>query len=679
MRQATIKNIGKHGRPDHLDHHANRCSTAMMTGLLLVIALLLPQPTSAFVVSRSSMSRNGGASSPIILHGDKSSSSSRDFLKSRPTGRNVTSSTSLYVSTSTDSILRGDASFPSSSSSSTAASPSAADQARFRSAATTDLVQQRKQQQKVKINDGSTTTAETASFLDGILSGFWGPRIVLGAIACFYATNFPQIQTNWPKRASSTSLYVSTSTDSILRGDASFPSSSSSSSSTASPSAADQARFRSAATTDLVQQRKQQQRVKINDGSTTAATTTAKDASSFLDGILSGFWGPRIVLGAIACFYATNFPLGTIMADAMPSPAAVTSARMVLAAMVMSPFIRNLDPSLRLPAIFTGCCTAIGYITQSMALVDTNPATVSFLGSATVLVCPFLSWAIDKKPMSWKDAPQTWMAAILCLMGVACLELIGAGSESSGGLFHGGAGDGLALLQAVGFGTQVYLSERMVADKPDQALPVTATLIATAAFLSGIWCVADGWMWTMPAIEWQSYALPGLFFAAPDTPLHMAAMAILWTGFVSTALSFFVEMNALSRVPSSQAAVILATEPMWAALFAAGLLGETFGTKDVVGGVLMVGACIVSGMKAQDVHKLFSRDHDGVVGEAEQELEMKCCYRWDDEESQKRKEKENNSMRIPPPNETNPTDNRNRTHMNASTKNIYDEEQDNNT
>mmetsp|Transcript_10782 Transcript_10782/g.30889 ORF Transcript_10782/g.30889 Transcript_10782/m.30889 type:complete len:96 (+) Transcript_10782:70-357(+) len=58
---------------------------------------------------------------------------------------------------------------------------------------------------------------------------------------------------------------------------------------------------------------------------------------------------------------------------------------------------------------------------------------------------------------------------------------------------------------------------------------------------------------------------------------------------------------------------------------------------------------------------------------------MKCCYRWDDEESQKRKEKENNSMRIPPPNETNPTDNRNRTHMNASTKNIYDEEQDNNT
>jgi drug/metabolite transporter (DMT)-like permease len=323
---------------------------------------------------------------------------------------------------------------------------------------------------------------------------------------------------------------------------------------------------------------------------------------SFLDNILSGYLGPRVVLAAVACVYGTNFPLGSIMADALPAPA-VTSARMLIAALAMSPFVFRLEPALRRPAILTGCFTSMGYISQSLALVDTSPATVSFLGSAIVLVCPFLEWAIDKKPMSIQDAPQTWLAATLCLGGVGILELWNPAASGGGSVSASiGIGDLLALLQAVGFGTQVYLSEKMVRDQPDQALPVTATLVATTAFISCLWCLADGWM-THPG--WEAFTLPNLFF---EPSQRTVAMAVAWTALVSTALSFFIEMSALARVPSAEAAVIVSTEPMWAALFAAALLGESFGMNDYVGGSLIVLACLANTLKPSDFDRVFGKE-----------------------------------------------------------------------
>ena len=325
-----------------------------------------------------------------------------------------------------------------------------------------------------------------------------------------------------------------------------------------------------------------------------------QEESSALDRVLSGYLGPRLVLAAISCFYGTNFPLGAIMADAFPSPSAATAARMVIASIALSPFVTKLDKDLRMPAIMIGGFTAMGYITQSIALVDTSPATVSFLGAATVLVCPFLEWAVDKKPMSIRDAPQTWLAATLCLLGVGILELLNPAVTASGAnpFAELGMGDALALLQAVGFGTQIYLSEKLVRDKPDQALPVVSTLIATTAFLSSLWCLADGWM---TVDGWQAFTLPQLFF---EPSLRTAAGAVVWTGLVSTALNFNVEMAALIRVPPSEATVILATEPMWAALFAALFLGESFGANDYIGGALIVMACLATALKPKDFEAL---------------------------------------------------------------------------
>ena len=88
--------------------------------------------------------------------------------------------------------------------------------------------------------------------------------------------------------------------------------------------------------------------------------------------------------------------------------------------------------------------------------------------------------------------------------------------------------------------------------------------------------------------------------------IYSQALAVAWTGILSTAINFCIEITGLGRVPSSEASVILATEPLWASLFAALLFHEQFGTSDYVGGALMISACLVNTLRPSDFDRLLS-------------------------------------------------------------------------
>lgn len=308
---------------------------------------------------------------------------------------------------------------------------------------------------------------------------------------------------------------------------------------------------------------------------------------------------PRALLLICSVLYGTNFPLGRLMNDALPASAA-TSTRMMLASVALSPFLFQLKPSLRKTAAVCGTFTALGYISQSIALVDTPAATVSFLGALVVIVCPALAVAVDKKKMGFADAPQTWIAAITCLVGVGVLELGG-----EGGLGDVGWGDAWSVSQAVGFGTSFFLTERMMAKEPSQALPITAMQCAMSAAFAGIWAGLDGTgfmdgalafgsphgAWLLDDSLKSTFTLPGLFF---NDAFRNVALAAAFTGFVTTAGNRVGETIALGKLSSSEASVLLATEPLWAAVFATFLINEQLTLWDGVGGALIVAACVAT-------------------------------------------------------------------------------------
>ena len=297
-------------------------------------------------------------------------------------------------------------------------------------------------------------------------------------------------------------------------------------------------------------------------------------------------WPKGLLLGS-SVLYGTNFALGRLMNDALPASAS-TSARFVLAALALSPFVPRLSPALARPALICGCFTTVGYVSQSLALVDTPAATVAFLGALTVVVCPLCAFILERRDdLGPRDSPQVWLAAALSLSGVALLELPGLQDASIG------VGDALAVAQAVGFGTSFYLTEKMMAREPAQALPITAIQVSVCALVSAVWAVLDGTRgggWLLDGRA-ATFALPGLFL---EPSVRTVALAAAWTGLVTTAVNRVAETTALGKVTSNEASVLLATEPLWAAVFAALLIKEELSPYDAAGGALIVAACVAA-------------------------------------------------------------------------------------
>ena len=50
--------------------------------------------------------------------------------------------------------------------------------------------------------------------------------------------------------------------------------------------------------------------------------------------------------------------------------------------------------------------------------------------------------------------------------------------------------------------------------------------------------------------------------------------------------------------------MLLATEPLWAALFAGLFIGEALGPNDALGGALLVGACLANALKPDDLRSV---------------------------------------------------------------------------
>merc|ERR1719487_1460598 len=96
----------------------------------------------------------------------------------------------------------------------------------------------------------------------------------------------------------------------------------------------------------------------INDADGSISCAPNEDAPK--PGLSVEYLWPRALLLFSSVLYGTNFPLGRIMNDALPASAA-TSARMLFAALALSPFLLQLKPELRLTALLCGCFTALGY------------------------------------------------------------------------------------------------------------------------------------------------------------------------------------------------------------------------------------------------------------------------------------------------------------------------------
>jgi drug/metabolite transporter (DMT)-like permease len=85
--------------------------------------------------------------------------------------------------------------------------------------------------------------------------------------------------------------------------------------------------------------------------------------------------------------------------------------------------------------------------------------------------------------------------------------------------------------------------------------------------------------WDVASWDAASWAVPG---------------AVLYTGLWGTAATIWLQVSIFKRLPAVDASVILSSEPLWAAGFAALLLGDVVTPNTLAGGALIVAALAVN-------------------------------------------------------------------------------------
>jgi drug/metabolite transporter (DMT)-like permease len=224
--------------------------------------------------------------------------------------------------------------------------------------------------------------------------------------------------------------------------------------------------------------------------------------------------------------------------------------------------IATMRRQVRRAAIFPGALLGLlvfaGYWCQTRGLLAISPSRSAFLTSLYAVLVPFADRILFATPIPLR----AWAASVLATFGT--MLLIGG--------FHGtpSFADVLTLLCAGAFALHVVLAAKYSAVYSALGLAAVQVLVVGLA------------------------AAPASAFAPRPEMSAAIVAAIVLTALVTTALAFVALMWGQARVSATEAAVILAFEPVAAAATSIVFDREPLTVTFIIGGSLILGAMILA-------------------------------------------------------------------------------------
>jgi drug/metabolite transporter (DMT)-like permease len=269
------------------------------------------------------------------------------------------------------------------------------------------------------------------------------------------------------------------------------------------------------------------------------------------------------ILLLVTLVWGTTFPLLKTAASTLGG-VEISAIRFVIAAVCMAPFLRQVPKRTWHDGALLGLLALVSYVAQAVGIQFISSNRSAFLTSLAVLIVPILG-------LFWgaRLSTTTLAAALMACTGIGFMSW-------EGGLHW--MGDSATLLCALAYALYVVvLSQRVIGHDVRQ---LAATQIVFMALASSLWLGVAGI---------GNDSLETLLTRL--TP-HWTGM--LYLGAVATAGMLVLQALAQRKVSADKAAVIYATEPVFAALFAWLWLGEMLSGRAALGGAMVVGAVILS-------------------------------------------------------------------------------------
>jgi drug/metabolite transporter (DMT)-like permease len=229
----------------------------------------------------------------------------------------------------------------------------------------------------------------------------------------------------------------------------------------------------------------------------------------------------------------------------------------------------------------------LGYAFQAIGLETTTASRSGFLLYLNVKLVPFLSFFIFGKPIQ----QRTWISALVAFGGTALLSLDVASAEKGLGMAIT-VGDLWSIAAAVASAMFILRMEAASKAVPS-ASELNAATLWTVAALSFLWTIITSLnnlsdIESISGVNTVFVQATQLTFQETFSTVSRHLLPLIYLSAVTTALANFLQSKAQKHISAERAAVIYAMDPVYGAIFANILLGETLGGPGLVGAFLIV-------------------------------------------------------------------------------------------
>ncbi len=228
-------------------------------------------------------------------------------------------------------------------------------------------------------------------------------------------------------------------------------------------------------------------------------------------------------------------------------------------------YYRQVAAALKVRAALTGAAVvgvflAVAYSLQTTGLTVTTPSKTAFVTGLYVVIVPILQTTLLRRP----PGATPMVGAVVAAVGMGLLTLEGSLVPS--------AGDLLVLGGAFGFAFHIAAVGHFTSRQDPFALATLQVGVAAAVFTA-------------------------LALAFEPRPGHIATsvwVAMAVTGVLATALAMVLQSVVQRLTPPTHAAILLAMEPVFAALTSFFYLGEILSPRALAGAGLMLAGMLLA-------------------------------------------------------------------------------------
>lgn len=217
-------------------------------------------------------------------------------------------------------------------------------------------------------------------------------------------------------------------------------------------------------------------------------------------------------------------------------------------------------------ALLLGSLLAFGYTVQTVGLAYTESGKAGFITGLFVVFVPLFAAVWFRR----RPSPAVLVSVLLGIIGLGMLSL--------GKNLLPEKGDMLILMCAVAYAIHIVIVDQIA--NRFNLVELSMSQIVIAGF--------------------EMFLLAYLLQPELPRPSGYAIFAILLTSIFATIFAFFIQIFAQRHIGPTRTALILLSEPVFAAIFGYLLLNEVFTTRKLLGAVLLFAAMVIAELFGQE-------------------------------------------------------------------------------